>query len=91
MREKPKFIISCGICGKKLAETDDPKITIMQLAKAKNLKKVRIEFYNSEELNLIEEFYICNKCLKKLNELISHPFVKLKPNNIHPSIYLFFG
>ncbi|PMP88345.1 MAG: hypothetical protein C0172_02830 [Caldisphaera sp.] len=80
MREKPKlkFTISCGICGRKLAETDDPRITIMQLAKAKKLKKVRIEFYNSEELNLIEEFYICNKCLRKLNKFVSYPFVKIK-------------
>jgi len=80
MREKPKlkFTISCGICGGKLAETDDPKITVIQLAKAKNLKKVKIEFYNSEELKLIEEFYICNKCLKKLNQFVTYPFVKIK-------------
>ncbi len=65
-KKKYIFQISCGICGKVLAQTSDEKESLYELAEKKKLKRVRIEYFEGNELQMIEEFFVCNKCWDKI-------------------------
>jgi hypothetical protein len=66
--KKYTFEISCGICGKILAKTTNPKDTIDKIAKRKKLKRLKIEFYEGKDLIASEELFICDKCWDKMEK-----------------------